>query len=80
MINQVDYNAALATIDYLRETVEQYKEQLKKRDTYTCVKVEGNFWVYGSEQACNALQKILLEHSRLVQSDVNERNPDKGAG
>ena len=68
MVNEVDYNAALATIDYLRETVEQYKDQLKKRDTYTCVKVEGNMYVFGSEKACTALQRILIEHSELVQS------------
>lgn len=69
MTNEVDYNAALATIEYLKETVEQYKEQLHKRDTYMCVKVEGNMFVYGSEKACTALQRILLEHSKLVHTN-----------
>ncbi len=72
MINEVDYKAALATIEYLRETVEQYKDQLKKRDTYMCVKVEGNMFVYGSEKACAALQRILFEHSDLVRTNLEE--------
>lgn len=64
-VNQVDYNAALATIEYLRDTVAQYKDQLQKRETYTTVKVTGNYWVYGSDKACTTLQQILFEHQML---------------
>lgn len=62
MSNLADYNAALATIEYLKEQVQLYQEQLKKRDSYYSIKVTGNFWVYGSRGACDALQAILIEH------------------
>lgn len=66
-----DYTAALATIDYLREQVQQYQDQLKKRDSYYSVKVTGNFWVYGSRGACDALQAILIEHQ--TKEDVQRK-------
>jgi len=65
MINQVDYNAALATIDYLKEQVQLYQDQLKKRDTYYSIKVKDNYWVYGSEKAVQAVQDVLFENLRL---------------
>ena len=74
MINPVDHNAALATIDYLREQVAEYKAQLIKRDSYLTVKVEGNYWVYGSEKACQALQRILMEHLELTGRDVQRHD------
>jgi len=65
MINEVDYNAALATIDYLKEQVQLYQDQLKKRDTYYSIKVKDNYWVYGSEKAVQAVQDVLFENLRL---------------
>ena len=65
MINQVDYNAALATIDYLKEQIQLYQDQLKKRDTYYSIKVKDNYWVYGSEKAVQAVQDVLFENLRL---------------
>lgn len=76
-VNQTDYNAALATIDYLKETVEAYKQQLIRRDAYLTVKVEGNYWVYGSDKACAALQRILFEHLELTKRDVQTNVPSK---
>jgi len=65
MTNEVDYNAALATIDYLKEQVQLYQDQLKKRDTYYSIKVKDNYWVYGSEKAVQAVQDVLFENLRL---------------
>jgi hypothetical protein len=65
MINEVDYNAALATIDYLKEQVQLYQDQLKKKDTYYSIKVKDNYWVYGSEKAVQAVQDVLFENLRL---------------
>jgi len=65
MTNEVDYNAALATIDYLKEQIQLYQDQLKKRDTYYSIKVKDNYWVYGSEKAVQAVQDVLFENLRL---------------
>ena len=65
MTNEVDYNAALATIDYLKEQVQLYEDQLKKRDTYYTIKVKDNYWVYGSKKAVQAVQDVLFENLRL---------------
>lgn len=65
MTNEVDYNAALATIDYLKEQVQLYQDQLKKRDSYYSIKVKDNYWVYGSEKAVQAVQDVLFENLRL---------------
>lgn len=70
-INEADYNAALATIDYLKEQVEEYKQQLIKRDTYYSIKVKDNYWVYGSKGAVQAVQDILFERE-----DGRQRNPE----
>lgn len=68
MTNQADYNAALATIEYLKEQVQLYQDQLKKRDTYYSIKVKDNYWVYGSEKAVQAVQDILFENLRLKET------------
>lgn len=68
MTNQTDYNAALATIEYLKEQVQLYQDQLKKRDTYYSIKVKDNYWVYGSEKAIQAVQDILFENLRLKET------------
>ena len=68
MTSEVDYNAALATIEYLKEQVQLYQDQLKKRDTYYSIKVKDNYWVYGSEKAVSAVQDVLFENLRLKES------------
>lgn len=64
-MNEADYNAAIATIEYLKEQVQLYQDQLKKRDSYYTIKVKDNYWVYGSEKAVQAVQDILFENLKL---------------
>ena len=68
MTSEADYNAALATIEYLKEQVQLYQDQLKKRDTYYSIKVKDNYCAYGSEKAVSAVQDVLFENLRLKES------------
>ena len=64
-VNLSDYNALKATLEYQRDQLKLYKDQLLKRDSYYSIKVIGNYWLYGSEKAVQATQDLLFELQAL---------------